>query len=83
MAEAKIHLPNTPAMIKGKSSVCYMCMYFAHKHPQYFADAASTYYTSVSGSKRLRDSGKYSSKLVQQRRRNRVMRVSLCGTSKY
>ncbi len=39
-------------------------------------EAAKTYFTSCSGSQRLQFSGKYDDKCIQQRCRNRVMRVS-------
>ena len=40
-----------------------------------FTEAAKTYFTSMSGSQRLKSSGKYDSKCIQQRRRNRAIRV--------
>ena len=41
-------------------------------------EAARTYYTSMVGAQRLRDAGKYNTKCLQQRRRNRLMRVRHC-----
>ena len=41
------------------------------------AAAARTYYTSYSGSERLKNSGKYKDKCAQQRRRNRLVRVCI------
>lgn len=39
-------------------------------------EAAKTYFTSLMSAHRLRNSGRYGEKCVQQRRRNRLMRVS-------
>ena len=41
-------------------------------------EAARTYYTSMVGAQRLCDAGKYNTKCLQQRRRNRLMRVRHC-----
>ena len=39
------------------------------------AEAAKTYYNSAAGTERLKSSGKYTAKCLQQRRRNRLKRV--------
>ena len=46
-------------------------LYIAH------AEAARTYFGSCYGVKKLKSSGKYSYKVAFQRRKNRVMRVSV------
>ena len=51
----------------GKSGIMYSSFLYAA--------AATTYFCSVSGTERLKSSGKYSSKCVRQKRRNRIMRV--------
>ena len=42
----------------------------------YITDAVRTYFRSLSGLKRMKSSGKYTTKCVIQRRKNRLMRVS-------
>ena len=41
-----------------------------------FPDAAKTYFNSLIGLARMKNAGKYSAKCVQQRRRNRLLRVN-------
>ena len=41
-----------------------------------FLEAAKTYFASLIGSEKLKDSGKYLEKCKKQRRRNRIIRVS-------
>lgn len=43
----------------------------------FITDAARTYFVSMVGADRLKSSGKYATKCVKQRRRNRIRRVSL------
>ena len=71
-------LPNsTAATLKGiymHVSVCDVCIHL-HSTFSSFAEAGRTYYNSAAGTERLKTSGKYVAKCVQQRRRNRLKRV--------
>ena len=56
----------------GVVMVVAFCVSTAH------VGATRTYFGSCCGMKKLKTSGKYKTKVVLQRRKNRVVRVSLC-----
>lgn len=64
-------IPNsTAATLKGD-----LLFYVSIPTLNSLIEAARTYYNSAAGTERLKTSGKYAAKCVQQRRRNRLKRV--------